>query len=200
MRGNCVSYQKSLLTYLLFYFRAKTKDVKVLCQRVPRMILVGKSIGVSVSKFGKCQIVQEQKSLVHPRLAFFRMEYLANNKTGNDETESVDQDILPAPTLNRFRNSTMFWTNPTIPQLEFEKYFSRTIIRDPNYQVKHSYVHTFGGQKSNLGIEDKRRNRNLSLQVDQLQKSLKTKDEEMESKDKEIELLKARLEEIEKRR
>ena len=158
------------------------------------MILIGKSIGISVSKFGKCQIVQEQKSLVHPRLAFFRMEYLANNKTGNDETESVDQDILPAPTLNRFRNSTMFWTNPTIPQLEFEKYFSRTIIRDPNYQVKHSYVHTFGGQKSNL------ENKNLSLQVDQLQKSLKTKDEEMESKDKEIELLKARLEEIEKRR
>ena len=38
--------------------------------------------------------------------------------------------------------------SPAIPQLEFEKYFSRTITRDPNYQIKHSYVNTFGGSQN----------------------------------------------------
>ena len=195
--------------YLLrcFSFRARTNDVRVLIESVPNMLLIGKScITISATgscndpDLGNCKLVEEQRKLVHPRLSFFRLSHREIRKANVSEKEPVvDENILPVPILNRFKNSS-FWSTPTAP-LEAEQYYSRTLTLDPNYRKRYSYVHTFDKSKECQNTQSVRRleefskkNQTLSNQVDTLEKNLKSREEDLESKDEEIKLLKARLE------
>ena len=59
------------------------------------------------------------------------------------QDESIDANVVPAPILNRFKNSTFFSAKDSI-EAESEQYYSRKITRDPNSKDKHTYVHSFG--------------------------------------------------------
>ena len=198
-----------LLTYLLKYFsfRARTNDVRVLFESVPNMLLIGKScITISATgscndpDLGNCKQVEEQRKFVHPRLSLFRLSHREIRKANFSEKEPVvDENIVPVPILNRFKNST-FWSTPTAP-LEAEQYYSRKLTLDPNYRKRYSYEHTFDKSRDCQSTQSGRRlkefsnkNQTLSNQVDTLEKNLKSKEKDLESKDEEIKMLRARLE------
>ena len=66
--------------FFFLNFRSRNNDVKVLCQEVSELHLIGKKFCVDISatglsidfeKFGKCR-VEELRS--NPRIAFFRLQ------------------------------------------------------------------------------------------------------------------------------
>ena len=80
------------------------------------------------------------------------------------------------------------------PQLEVEQYYGRKITLDPSYKRRFTYVHSFGNRKIHASSSKKdteRKTEHLSHKVDELQKDLKSKDEE-------IAMLKARLGDVKK--
>jgi len=190
--------------YKTFLKKAKTNDVKVLIQQVPRLLLISKSSSITISalgtcndpKFGKCKLVEEQRQFVHPRLSVYLLQGQENQNTARseDQENKIDENVLPVPMLNRFKNSSMFSDIPR-PQLEVEQYYGRKITLDPSYKRRFTYVHSFGNRKihassSKVGRishdDNERKTEHLSHKVDELQKDLKSKDEE-------IAMLKARL-------
>jgi hypothetical protein len=50
--------------------------------------------------------------------------------------------------LNRFKNSTFFSEQTDSNKAEPEKYYSRSITRDPNSKQLTTFVHTFGTPKN----------------------------------------------------
>ena len=125
--------------------------MKVLCEEMSKMMLISKKFCIDVTptaictdfkKFGKCYI-KELRNLLHPRLAFFKLNRKLDENNNNEQDESIDANIVPAPILNRFKNSTFFSAKDSI-EAESERYYSRNITRDPNSKDKHTYVHSFG--------------------------------------------------------
>ena len=62
--------------------------------------------------------------------------------TENEENENN----APVPMLNRFKNSTFFTENDYV-KAEPEKYYSRSITRNPNSRQLLSFVPSFGPQR-----------------------------------------------------
>ena len=92
--------------------------------------------------FGKCY-VKELRNLLHPRLAFFQLNRKLDENNNNEKDESIDANVIEAPILNRFKNSTFFSAKDS-SQVESERYYSKKITRDPNSKDKHTYLHAFG--------------------------------------------------------
>ena len=121
-----------------FKDRSRNNDVKVLCQEVSELHLIGKKFCVDNSdtglfndfeKFGKCR-VQELRGHSNPRIAFFRLQRQIDQNGNVKDPE--DEDTGSVPLLNRFKNSTFFSEQTDSIKAETEKYYSRSITRDSN--------------------------------------------------------------------
>jgi len=137
--------------YGRFKQRARCNDVKAFFQEVPFLHLICKKFCIEISptglstdfkKIGKSCYVQELKGPINPRLEYFLVSPKLD-KNSNVEDPN-DDEIVPTPMLNRFKNSTFFSAEQDTIETEPEHYYSRKITRNPNSQEKHQFVHSFG--------------------------------------------------------
>jgi len=137
-----------------FKNRSRNNDVKVLCQEVSELHLIGKKFCVDISatglsddfkKIGKCRVL-ELRGHSNPRIAFFRLQRQVDQNGSVKDPE--DEDTGSVPMLNRFKNSTFFSEQTDSIKAETEKYYNRRITRDPNSKQLMTFVHTFDTRKN----------------------------------------------------
>ena len=102
-----VAFSDHLITYSRLFY---------ICEEMSKMMLISKKFCIDVTptaictdfkKFGKCYI-KELRNLLHPRLAFFKLNRKLDENNNNEQDESIDANVVPAQILNRFKNSTFF--------------------------------------------------------------------------------------------